>query len=111
MRVPTSTDTDAFSDVLQSLRTRLENERDRVCREIREYPTPIPRCDAQFNHLLEQRDSIVRELQHFESVADVRNAVEAKRRIEALVDASDFDDALKRELRSIAAGQSGPSVR
>jgi hypothetical protein len=23
--------------------------------EIRTYPTPIPRCDAQFNHLYEQR--------------------------------------------------------
>ena len=26
--------------------------------EIRAYPTPIPRCDAQFNHLMEERDRI-----------------------------------------------------
>jgi len=26
--------------------------------EIRAYPTPIPRCDAQFNHLLEERERI-----------------------------------------------------
>jgi hypothetical protein len=31
--------------------------------EIRSYPTPIPRCDAQFNHLMEERDRIVRALQ------------------------------------------------
>jgi hypothetical protein len=28
--------------------------------EIRSYPTPIPRCDAQFNYLVEQRDSLSR---------------------------------------------------
>ena len=26
--------------------------------EIRAYPTPIPRCDAQFNHLLEERERL-----------------------------------------------------
>ena len=31
--------------------------------EIRAYPTPIPRCDAQFNHLLEERDRIRRLLE------------------------------------------------
>jgi hypothetical protein len=30
----------------------------RIDAEIRAYPTPIPRCDAQFNHLLEERDRI-----------------------------------------------------
>jgi hypothetical protein len=30
--------------------------------EIRSYPTPIPRCDAQFNHLHEQRARLAREL-------------------------------------------------
>jgi len=28
--------------------------------EIRSYPTPIPRCDAQFNHLVKQRDRLSR---------------------------------------------------
>jgi len=31
--------------------------------EIRAYPTPIPRCDAQFNHLMEERDRIRRLLE------------------------------------------------
>ncbi len=30
--------------------------------EIRSYPAPIPPCDAQFNHLLEQRRALSREL-------------------------------------------------
>ncbi len=28
--------------------------------EIRAYPTPIPRCDAQFNHLYDQRSRLCR---------------------------------------------------
>ena len=31
--------------------------------EIRAYPTPIPRCDAQFNGLLEERSEVVRRLE------------------------------------------------
>jgi hypothetical protein len=30
----------------------------RLDAEIRAYPTPIPRCDAQFNHLMEERDRV-----------------------------------------------------
>jgi hypothetical protein len=43
-------------------RAFLEAEKRRLDEEIRNYPTPIPRCDAQFNFLFEQREKIVREL-------------------------------------------------
>jgi hypothetical protein len=42
--------------------SQLEEEKRRLDAEIRDYPTPIPRCDAQFNALFERRDAIVREL-------------------------------------------------
>ena len=42
--------------------SRLEEEKRRLDAEIRAYPTPIPRCDAQFNALFERREAIVREL-------------------------------------------------
>ena len=42
--------------------TQLEEEKRRLDAEIRAYPTPIPRCDAQFNALFERRDAISREL-------------------------------------------------
>lgn len=45
------------------LRAALEARRRQLDAEIRSYPTPIPRCDAQFNHLMEERDRIVRELE------------------------------------------------
>jgi hypothetical protein len=36
--------------------------RKRLAEEIRSYPTPITRCDAQFNHLYEQQARLAREL-------------------------------------------------
>ena len=90
-----------MNSVCQRIRLRLESERDRLHLEIRDYPTPIPRCDAQFNHLLEQRDSIARELQRFESVAASWNTAEANRPIEAFISKADLSDAVKRDLRSI----------
>jgi hypothetical protein len=48
-----------MSELVAELRNRLEARRRRLDDEIRHYPTPIPRCDAQFNHLFEQRARIV----------------------------------------------------
>ena len=40
------------------LRARLAQLQEAVAVEIRTYPTPIPGCDAQFNHLLERRTAL-----------------------------------------------------
>jgi len=96
----------------RGVRSRLLEERDRVHREIRDYPTPIPRCDAQFNHLLEQRDSLARELQRFDASAAAASATDADERILTLIDQAELGEALKRELRSIAgAGENRPASR
>jgi hypothetical protein len=42
------------------VRRWLAGVRTAVADEIRDYPTPIPRCDAQFNHLVEQRTELSR---------------------------------------------------
>lgn len=47
-------------------RRLLEEEKRRLDAEIRAYPTPIPRCDAQFNHLFERRAEVVRELERLD---------------------------------------------
>jgi hypothetical protein len=52
--------------------SQLEEEKRRLDAEIRAYPTPIPRCDAQFNALFERRDAIVRELQALREAAPVK---------------------------------------
>lgn len=51
-----------MSERIAQVRSQLEAEKRRLDEEIRNYPTPIPRCDAQFNHLFEERERIVREL-------------------------------------------------
>jgi hypothetical protein len=38
--------------------------------EMRSYPTPIPRCDAQFNHAYEQRSRLTALLQQIDAVGD-----------------------------------------
>ena len=43
-------------------RCRLQAEKARIQQEISSYPTPIAGCDEQFNHLLERRSQVRREL-------------------------------------------------
>jgi hypothetical protein len=52
----------AMTEGVAQVRSQLEAEKRRLDEEIRNYPTPIPRCDAQFNHLFEERERILREL-------------------------------------------------
>lgn len=51
------------------IRQHLEEEKRRIYDEIRNYPPPIPACDAQFNHLLEERRKISRELAELEQLS------------------------------------------
>lgn len=44
-----------LESVFAELRDFLHAAKKAVGEEIRTYPTPIPRCDAQFNYLYEQR--------------------------------------------------------
>ncbi len=54
-------------ELWQALRARLESTRRRINEEIEHYPPPIPRCDAQFNYLLEERAAIARELSRLDA--------------------------------------------
>ena len=47
----------------EDIRDRLEGRLKAVKEEIAAYPAPIPGCDAQFNHLLEERSGLTRELE------------------------------------------------
>jgi hypothetical protein len=46
----------------EKMRAILEDKKARIYEEIRNYPRPIPGCDQQFNHLLEQRTRVARDL-------------------------------------------------
>jgi hypothetical protein len=55
-------DTDRIDGLSRELQRWLTRVRETLAAEIRSYPTPIPRCDAQFNYLVEQRDRLSRVL-------------------------------------------------
>lgn len=53
----------------QTVRTELQRQHDLVINEIREYPFPIPACDAQYNYLLEQRAELFRAIKAIDRIA------------------------------------------
>ena len=93
---------DRQSAAWDTIRTYLRSEKDRTLEEIRAYPTPIPRCDAQFNHLIEKRERLVQELARLDAAATSSTvAGDGIARIEAFIDSSDYlDAAAKLRLKS-----------
>jgi hypothetical protein len=69
--------------------------RERLAEEIRTYPTPIPRCDAQFNHLYEQQGRLARELERIERENPARALIE-----QFIASAPYTDDPSERDFRS-----------
>lgn len=51
-----------------TLEACLQAEKQRITDEIRSYPPPIPACDAQFNYLTEQRDTVRQELSRLQTL-------------------------------------------
>lgn len=51
-----------FEDSLDTARVALESARQLIADEIRDYPTPVSGCDAQYNHLLSKRAQITKAL-------------------------------------------------
>jgi hypothetical protein len=73
-----------------------------VDEEIRSYPTPIPRCDAQFNHLHEQRARLARELDRIGAFSGKSvGPGDYVRLIEAFIASAPYtDDGSEQELRA-----------
>ena len=83
--------------VYEALRDELMAARDRVLAEIAGYPTPIPRCDAQFNYLIEKRNEIQEELERLEALKDTGSFEE----IEAFLrSSSSIGEDVRRKLLS-----------
>ena len=81
-----------------AIKACLERERERVHAEIRAYPTPIPRCDQQFNYLIEQRDRLSQELARLDRAAGSQDGVELW--VEFIDSTDCLDDDTKLRLRS-----------
>lgn len=69
--------------------------------EIRGYPTPIPRCDAQFNHLHEQRGRLARELDRIDALSGKNlGSPDYVRLIEEFIASTPYsDDGSEQDLR------------
>ena len=85
----------ADRSVTKEIVGHLRELRERLAEEIRSYPTPIPRCDAQFNHLYEQLGRLSRDLDAIESAKSERAAAEA-----FLATRPYTDDASERDFRA-----------
>ncbi len=59
-----------LASLWKAIKLHLEDRRRSLAAEIRNYPTPIPRCDAQFNHLYEQQARLARELDRIGALAE-----------------------------------------
>lgn len=77
--------------IVRILADNLEAERARVVNEIRTYPSPIPACDAQFNHLLEKRTRLSRELEGLHRIHEVLlSDASDMRQLQTFIESSEF---------------------
>jgi hypothetical protein len=74
-------ETDRLEGLSRELHRWLTGARATLADEIRSYPTPIPRCDAQFNYLVEQRSRLSRLLTDLEAALDRRDGGAALRAV------------------------------
>lgn len=95
--------------VWEMIRHELQARQRQVIEEIRQYPPPIPACDAQFNYLLEQRDEIARELDRLhETTARGVSSTDALALIGKFIASSSYLDQ-EAKLRVAAALAARPS--
>jgi len=84
---------DGGGDVRERIRALLDDERRRLHEEIRGYPTPIPRCDQQFNYLIDRRDLLASELARLDAAEPAAQADDRGAWLEAFIDSSACLDA------------------
>lgn len=85
----------SLATLQREIAEHLRGVRQRLAEEIRAYPTPIPRCDAQFNHLYEQQGRLARDLDRLEADGPTRES------IERFIGSAPYgDDASERDFRS-----------
>ena len=86
----------------EEIRRELLRAKRVIDEEIRSYPTPIPRCDAQFNHLYEQQARLARELDRVGALDEtIPGREDYIRLIEEFIASTPYtEDGAERELRS-----------
>ena len=97
-----------IESVWEGIRQHLANERHRVNEEIRNYPSPIPACDAQFTYLLEERSRLAQELARLEgSARECLTRTDCIKRIgEFMVSSNYINSEMEQRIRSSLLGVS-----
>jgi hypothetical protein len=84
---------DRLEAIWDEIGSCLESRRMQIYEEIRNYPLPIPACDAQYNHLLEQRSGVSKELRRMvEASSSCLDSNEPVALIEEFLEQSSFID-------------------
>ncbi len=101
-KTATARDSAKLESMRNEIRHHLEDLRRSLAAEIRNYPTPIPRCDAQFNHLYEQQARLARDLDGIAAPAGKNHTRgETIELIRQFVASEPYtDDAAEREFRA-----------
>ena len=89
--------------VWMRIEQHLENEMHRVRDEIRNYPAPIPACDAQYNYLLEEREGLSLELARVRTfMHEDSDSENARGSVDAFLSVSSYlGDSVKGEIRAL----------
>jgi hypothetical protein len=85
----------SLATLQREIAEHLRGIRQRLAEEIRSYPTPIPRCDAQFNHLYEQQGRLARDLDCFGGRGQEISSIQ-----QFIASAPYTDDPAERDFRS-----------
>ncbi len=93
-------DADSVHSVCEQVRDTLEEEKERVFAEIRNYPPPIPACDLQFNRLLERRAQVSQELTRLQILSAPTPVTDIKPLDEFIASSIFIDDEAKRRIRA-----------
>ena len=95
-------DIGALDELLREVRDHLRYVQRSLNEEIRGYPTPIPRCDVQFNRLVEERGRLYRALERIEaSVGPARERANCADLLREFAASPRYiDDAAEEEIRA-----------
>ena len=90
--IDSTTITLTWAEIESLLASRLAT----VEHEIRQYPAPIPACDAQFNHLLEERSIIPQEISRARPAVNASESLsEARRALDEFIASCPYTDDFK----------------
>lgn len=79
----------ATNPALRRIREHLLRLKTPIDRQIREYPTPIAGCDAQFNYLLDERRRLAHDLNRLDAI-EGGTPTEQRQMLKIFVEESSF---------------------